>query len=850
MGLTSHTRPRSASWFRALCFIGGLGFLVGGLSRAEGATSAKHVLLLHEESIGEPIRAGFDSAFVEAMRTPAAQPIELYEETIETLQPRGSDQPGFQVDYLRRKYAELPVDVIVAQGMVPLTFARRHRDLFGDPPIVTVVAPSGQIGHRADNITGLQGGRWITGVVDFALALLPDTSAVLVVDGARQNGSEFQSEFERQFRDRAHPIALHYLRDLSLDEVLTRVKDAPPHAIVLYVRQTKRTATQDVDQFDALTQVVHASSAPVFSQVEDFLGHGIVGGYMWEYHVDAKRMADIARQLADGSPASEIPTTSATYATRVDWRELQRWRIPVTRVPMGTEILYRPESFYSLYRQYIAAALVVIVGQLALIGGLLTQRVRRRRAEEATRESEERYRSVVDTQSEMICRFRPDSTLTFVNDAYCRFAGKPRHELLGTKFIELIPLSSRDDVFAHMLRAEHDTQSLEHPVLLPNGTVGWHHWINQAIRDEQGRLIELQGVGRDITERRRAEEALEIAQARHRAILRAIPDLMFMIRRDGTYLDYHARDPRLLFVPPEKFLGKRIADVMPPAHAAMFMDALARTFETTEPIVVEYSLALEETRHFEARLVRADDDRALTMVRDVTEAARVKELNRDLAGRLIASQEVERQRIARELHDDLSQKLALLSIDIDQLSNAQRDPAQAERWQQLRARAGEIGSDIHELSYRLHPSKLETLGLRVAMQALCRDVSKQSGVHVAFEHGVLPDHVDPQVSLCVYRITQEALRNVVRHSQAREAQVDLACEAGRVTLHIADSGVGFDPAAAEHAGLGLLSMRERVAFLGGLLAIHSAPGLGTRIGVQIPLGEPVNQGWSTDVRSA
>jgi signal transduction histidine kinase len=138
----------------------------------------------------------------------------------------------------------------------------------------------------------------------------------------------------------------------------------------------------------------------------------------------------------------------------------------------------------------------------------------------------------------------------------------------------------------------------------------------------------------------------------------------------------------------------------------------------------------------------------------------------------------------------------------------------------------------------LHASRLQSLGLVAAIEVLCRDASKQLGVTVPFTHGFLPQDVDPNVSLCMYRIVQEALNNVVRHSHARHAQVTLIYESPMLMLQVADSGVGFEVHSTPHSGLGLISMRDRVAFLRGELAIHAAPGGGTRIGVNIPIGLP------------
>jgi len=336
----------------------------------------------------------------------------------------------------------------------------------------------------------------------------------------------------------------------------------------------------------------------------------------------------------------------------------------------------------------------------------------------------------------------------------------------------------------------------------------------------------------DLIERTRDEAALQQANERNTAFLRAVPDLMFIILRDGTYVDYNARDEKLLWAPPAAFLGRTVREIMPPTLAGTFMDAIERAFLRDEPVVLEYELPLDGTRYFEGRIVPASVDRVLTIVRDLTDAKRAAQLNRDLAGRLIASQEAERRRIARELHDDLSQKTALLMMDIEQL--AKRVPQERPRFLELSERTHEIAADLHNLSYELHPSKLEALGLLSALKALCRDISQQGGVPIAFSHESIPGGVDPNVSLCLYRITQEALHNVARHSHATDAQVRLAADAQHLTLHIADSGVGFD-ARSNHDGLGLVSMRERAALLRGEVVVDTFPGGGTRIGVRVPI---------------
>jgi signal transduction histidine kinase len=233
--------------------------------------------------------------------------------------------------------------------------------------------------------------------------------------------------------------------------------------------------------------------------------------------------------------------------------------------------------------------------------------------------------------------------------------------------------------------------------------------------------------------------------------------------------------------------------------------------------------------------------------RDITESKRAHELNRQLAGRLIASQEEERQRIARELHDDLSQELAVLNIEIDQMVRDLKAGHVRDRLKRMSQRAGAIASEVHHLSHELHPSRLQTLGLVAAIGSLCRDVALQRSILVDFTHdGELPQPLDADLSLCIYRITQEALHNVAKHSRARKASVRLAASANDLSLYVADAGVGFDVAGTRAESLGLASMRERVSFCNGQFAIHTSPGQGTRIGVRIPL--PVPQVASQDSR--
>ena len=789
--------------------------------------------------MGGALRARFDTAFAEALRADTSAPIELYEETIEGERFPGADQARVFTSYLTKKYAGRKIDVIVAQGFAALTFARQNRWLFGNPPIVTTVSAPGQLDSN-DNVIGLQGGFWVGDTISLATQLLPETRAVYVIDGTNDD-STLEDSIRRQWRQRHSSLALVYLRNLTLTDLVARLEAIPPQSIVVFIRQSVGTAAAGKDDADGLTQVLRASPVPVFTLVEEFVGRGVIGGRIWRFETDARQVATMARRLASGASARDIPIGRNTYDTILDWQQLQRWGVSESRIPANSIVLFRPKSFLDQYGGYVVAGIAVFAAQLTLIVGLLAQRARRRRAEQDARTHATRYQSVVDAQSDMICRFLPDTTLTFVNDSYCRFWNKSREEMLGHPFIEMIPDAARPGVIDGLRSLRQGSDSQDHPVCLPDGSEGWHRWIHSAIVDEQGRVIEYQGVGRDITEQKRAENALRAAEQRNSAILRAIPDLMFVLRRDGTYVDYHARDSSVIFVPPEKFLGRTVRDIFSGDLAETLMEAIERCCVTGEAVVVEFEMDVGYLRYNEARLVPLPNDQVLSIVRDVTEARRARELNRALAGRLIVSQEEERQRIARELHDDLSQKIAVLNIDVDRLSHQLQTPEHRTRLRKISAQVAEIAEHLHDLSYELHPARLQTLGLLESLRVMCSEFSLQRNIDVTFTaaDSELPLVIDPAVSLCVYRITQEALHNVARHSHAAEASVQLSYEGCDITLQIADSGVGFELHSSRPTGLGVVSMRERVGVLNGKLVIHTAPGRGTRIVARIPL--PVMQ---------
>ncbi len=209
---------------------------------------------------------------------------------------------------------------------------------------------------------------------------------------------------------------------------------------------------------------------------------------------------------------------------------------------------------------------------------------------------------------------------------------------------------------------------------------------------------------------------------------------------------------------------------------------------------------------------------------------------RHLGGRLLNTQEAERARIARELHDDIAQQVALLALDLERLEGfgQGRAPTVQRLVREAVDRAHGIARSVHDLSHELHPAKLGLLGLVPALTGLQREVS-QPGLTIAFQHDNVPASLPQDVTLCLFRIVQEALQNAAKHSGAREVSVRLSGGTDGLALTIIDDGIGFDVDAAWGRGLGLISMGERLESIGGTLKVRSEPGVGTRLEITVPL---------------
>jgi PAS domain S-box-containing protein len=221
---------------------------------------------------------------------------------------------------------------------------------------------------------------------------------------------------------------------------------------------------------------------------------------------------------------------------------------------------------------------------------------------------------------------------------------------------------------------------------------------------------------------------------------------------------------------------------------------------------------------------------------DITERKLAEAALANVSRKLIEAQEQERMRIGRELHDDIGQRLALVAIELQQHhENSVNLPDVRSRMGELQKQISEIATDIQSLSHELHSAKLQYLGIAAAMRGFCREFAEQQKVEIDFNAHDLPNSLSPDISLCLFRVLQEALHNSAKHSGVRQLEVRLWEMSDEIHLTVKDSGAGFDrEAAKERRGLGLISMEERLKLVNGTLSIESQPKRGTKIHARVP----------------
>ena len=571
--------------------------------QAAQAASQKQVLVLYSTRRDAQVSVLGDRELPGLLQKGLGESTDFYSEYIDLAR---IDEPGYQAafrNFLGLKYRGQRFDLLIAIQDVAVRFVGSYRDdLFPGTPVVFVATPGPAT--RIPNSTGLRLPLNLRDSLALAAALQPDLRHVFVVSGADVRDRVYERIARAQLPSFNPELTVTFLAGLPTKDLDARLAGLPPRSAIYYLVVNRDGTGASFHPLEYLDRIAGIASAPIYSWVDTTLGHGVIGGSLKDLRAQTEAVGELAVRVLRGEPADRIPVSEPDLnVVQVDWRQLQRWRMPEARVPSGALIRFREPSVWERYRLYILGTAAIVVAQMLLIAGLLAQR--------------------------------------------------------------------------------------------------WRRW--------------------------QAERELRRSQA-----------------------------------------------------------TLRRSYERI----------------------------------------------RDLGARLITAQDTERSRIAMELHDDISQQVALLSIDLELMNGAD-----SSRDEQLAAvalsRTQGIARSIHDLSHRLYPARLRLIGLVPALQALQCELAR-SGAPVTFTAADVPPSLPPELTLTLFRVVQEGLQNAVKYSQANRITVRLSGGNGELALSIEDDGIGFAVDSAWGSGLGLVSMRERLEAVGGRLVIVSTPGAGTRLSITVP----------------
>ena len=470
-----------------------------------------------------------------------------------------------------------------------------------------------------------------------------------------------------------------------------------------------------------------------------------------------------------------------------------------------------------------------------------------------------------------------------INDACLEMFGFRRDEVIGqaTLLLGILPAPQDRARLIECLKRELSVRNLEVPIRTNHG--GLRHFLISADVVMLGKTRCLLMIGNDITERKSAEKALRDvreelenrvrertralertnaalieSEERFRTFLDHAANLAFIKTTDGRYLYVNSRFEQAFCLDQNSVVGKTDDELFPREQADQFQADDRKALEAGTAIEFEETPLYADGLHttivvkFPMRDKSGNVYAIGGIVTDINERKRVEQTLQNnqlelqqhraelqsLASKLIKAQENERQRIARELHDDVSQRLAALVLDV--VSLEQQPPLLPEligkALEPVRAQLEQLSDDLHNLAYKLHPSLLQHAGIQPAVEDHIREVTKRTGLSVLLKADHVPGSLSLDHSTCLFRVLQESLQNVVKHACATEATVKLSGSSKGVGLSVTDNGKGFDASDknAHHKGLGLTSMQERLRLLNGFLRIHSSPEVGTKICAWIP----------------
>ena len=451
-----------------------------------------------------------------------------------------------------------------------------------------------------------------------------------------------------------------------------------------------------------------------------------------------------------------------------------------------------------------------------------------------------RHAAIVESSDDGISSLTLDGIIVTWNAGAQRMFGYTENEAVGKPATITVPPDLQDEQKNKILKTVWAGGRIDQFETVRVSKTGKRIDVSLSIapvRDSTGKIVGCAGIARDITKRKRAEEALLSSEQRYRLLFERNVAGVGIGSLDGRLLNCNDGWARILgYESRDQLVGRQASEFyFHPAerqrlldeilkNQAVFSRELQMRRKDGSPVWVLFNAAALNSEH-NVPIVQS------TMI-DISDWKRAEEALLCMTRKLVEGQEQERARIGRELHDDINQRLAVLSVELERLAD-RRSEIHSDV-QDLRKELSQISADVHAIAHDLHSSNLEYLGVVRGMKSWCREVADRRKIEIAFRSD-LSGNLPLNVGLPLFRVLQEAVNNAIKHSGEQRVEVQVGENSGEIHLIVRDLGKGFDiKTAMQGMGLGLTSMRERVRLVNGTIAIESRPMGGTNIHVRIP----------------
>jgi len=476
----------------------------------------------------------------------------------------------------------------------------------------------------------------------------------------------------------------------------------------------------------------------------------------------------------------------------------------------------------------------------------------RKLADQALRESEKKYRDLVENISEVYFVCDHQGMIVYSSPNFYSETGYLPEEIIGKPFLSLIIAQDRPRVLKFYRDRTADgtiDTACEFRGRRKDGTSTWVEQSTRIIRDADGNVREYRNVVRDVSERVHARDELALREKRFRALIEESSDVVALVDREGLFSYVSPSVTRVLGYSSDDLIGTNALALIHPLDLESInhlFDELLREPMMIASAEIRYKVKNGSWRWIEGIGKNLLEDASVGAVvvnfRDITERKVADEMLRELPIRIINAQESERRRVARDLHDSVNQILSSVKFRMESIEERtkRKDKGLKEVVASAKVSLEKAMHEVRRISQNLRPSELDDLGVIPAVRSMCEDFAEVTKVDVDLKFVRFPKKVSPEIEVTMYRIIQEALSNVAKHSEATRLMIRCARDHSHITMKIKDNGKGADEHEltanpSKNSGMGLLNMKERAAYVGGTVSVHSSPKRGMEISVQLPL---------------